>query len=147
MSEAEDEAARVWEDIIVFGGAGTFTPEQEDGYAKGLIAAAIQKHMDEEEKLSALCDQAGANWERWKKAAWAEQQRAERAEAAIDDLSRELTEEIEAHRVTRERATLAEQRLADLVREVGEWWESDTADAIDLSVLLRKYKQPTEVAK
>jgi len=68
---------------------------------------------------------------------------ASRAEE-IDDLSRELSEEIEAHRVTRERAESAEQRLADLVRGVEEWWDSNEADAIDLSVLLRKYRKPTE---
>ena len=40
--------------------------------------------------------------------------RAEAAESRIDDLSRELTAEIEAHRVTRE-------KIAELVREVREW--------------------------
>src|SRR6185369_5136137 len=50
MSEAKDEAEQIWTDIgTIFGGAGTFTGEQQDGYAKAIIAAALQRHMDREQ--------------------------------------------------------------------------------------------------
>lgn len=49
-----------------------------------------------------------------------ESARAEKAEVTVDELSRELTEEIEAHRLTRERAEKAEARLSELVSELRE---------------------------
>ena len=64
------------------------------------------------------------------------------AQAGIDDLSRELTAEIEAHRVTRERAEAAENALHCLIEEVRQW-ASETDDHIidDMENILAKYEK------
>jgi hypothetical protein len=144
MSEAEDEAARVWKDIgTVLGGAGTFTPEQEDGYAKAIIAAAIQKHIDATAAVTRDRDLEKAERDRVWLQAKALGERVEKAERKLLDIYE--GNEPNPH----DELMAAEQRLADLVREVREWWDSPDGDVLGglwppLETILAKYERPEQ---
>ncbi|HWH40659.1 MAG TPA: hypothetical protein VNU21_12525 [Usitatibacter sp.] len=157
-SEARDLASRLATGVLESLMTGNRADPERD------IADALQRHMDATEK-------AERHAKHWEQAAWDQQKRAEKAEsklaverawfaasqrglaeanaraekaeAAYAELRATSIEKLRLEESAR--AEAAEQRLDDLVREVGQWWDSDTADAIDLSVLLRKYEQPTKV--
>jgi len=64
--------------------------------------------------------------------------------ADIDDLSRDLTEEIEAHRLTRERAEKADASKAELIFAIEEWMSDALIelpiDAVELIRILDKHR-------
>jgi len=126
MSEAEDEAEQIWTDIgTIFGGAGTFTPEQMHGYAKGIIATALQRHMD-----------VTRDWELAVETRRLALDRAEKAEAERDDFSRAVDNSNANCMAEYKRAEKAEARLAafdawgkrgdNYRQEFNDWVHSET---------------------